>query len=266
MPKTGADHSLEPPAPKLVKLRGKFPRVAVLSDIHAPFENKKAVKTAFDILSDYQPDLIVLAGDIFDNFQLSDHEKDADRRLTLQDELDYMGDAIIKPVDSLAPDVIYISGNHTARLQRLIRREPALFGLRSLAFKKTANLPDHWTFYQQDTHVRIGKLLYLHGDIKGRGGGAKNVAANLHSKLRTSCIFGHHHRFDTHYATDYEGHVSAAFANGHLCDVAQARYITAADWQSGFTLVEYSPNMKSYSVQQVLLVDGTAVWRGEFYG
>lgn len=254
------DHSLDAPAPKLHRLRGKYPRVAFLSDIHAPFEDQAAMQAVFHILDDYRPDLTIIGGDAVDFYGASDHVKDPDRQETLQEEFDLANARVFKPIDRLSPKVIYLPGNHENRLFRTIRREPSLFNLRALSLKKAMELPDSWDVYANQTHLRIGHLLFLHGDLAGRSGGARNIAANMLEKMRTNCIFGHHHRVQHVIKTDYEGKFTGAWANGHLCDVSQARYIANPDWQQSISLVEYSENMKYFQVYQVIIHNGVAVW------
>lgn len=260
----GKDFSLEAPAPRLVTYEHRLQRVAFISDVHVPFQDDKALKVVWGILKDFKPELIYLGGDIHDNYALSNHEKDPDRELSLQDELDFMSEIMVKPIKSLGSKVIYQLGNHEERTYRLIRRERALKGLRALSFKKTAELPDNWIVLQDQTHLRIGKLLFHHGDMRPKAGG-KHLAASMLEKLRTSNIHGHNHRFDIHYASDYSGSVNACFSNGHLSDPAQARYITCPNWQTGFSIVEYSKDMQSYAVQQILINKDCTVWRGKTF-
>lgn len=260
----GKDFSLDAPAPKLLQFSQAVQRVAYISDVHVPFQDDRALNIVWQILADFEPQLVYLGGDVHDNYALSNHDKDPDRSVTLQDELDFMRKVVVEPLNEITPRVIYQLGNHEERTYRLIRRERALAKLRSLSFKRAAELPASWTVLQDQTHLRIGKLLYHHGDVRPKAGG-KHLASGMMDKLRTSNIHGHAHRFDVHYATDYEGHVAATYSNGHLSDVAQARYITAPNWQQGVSLIEYSSNMQSYAVQQVLIHDRAVVWRGAEY-
>jgi len=505
----GNDYSLEFPQNNLINLKDRPKKVAFISDTHHPFHDKKAMKIVFDILSDYKPEIVILGGDNFDNYQLSFHDKDLDRRISLQDELDVLSKELINPVNSICKNTLYIHGNHecfsddtevltrdgwklfsslkkkdlvgcfnintqsieydkptaihkyfvnedlvsikdkytdllitrnhrllfkhsysganwrlkrfneieinkanliftssginllpdykvtdndirtsdcfprteqmptwvfnlserqfeifletcidfsgsrrknrslvlygkkaflddiqraclqngyrtilieyksncyklnikknlykmfiskkhitnvnyignvwcvttkydtvivrrngkvsitgNSRLVRLVRREPALFNLRSLMFSKMAQLPETWSVYPNQTHIRIGKLLYLHGDLAGRGCGGAYKAGNMLNKLRTSCLFGHWHVMQKHYITEYDGNVKAGFANGHLSDIKQVRYINPCDWQTGFSLVSYSDDMKFYNVEQILILENKAIWRGKLY-
>jgi predicted phosphodiesterase len=231
-----------------------------LSDIHAPFEDQAAMATVLRIMNDYQPDLTIIGGDAVDFYGISTHDKDPDRRHTLQEEFDAAFERVFAPIDQISERVLYIPGNHEARMFRMIRDKPALFNLRSLSLKTAMGLPARWDVYANQTHLRIGKLLYLHGDLNGRGGGAKNIASNMLDKMRTNCLFGHFHRVQHVIRTDYEGRFTGAWANGHLCDVSQARYVSNPDWQQSITLVEYTRDMEKFQVYQVLIHNGEAVW------
>lgn len=239
-------------------------RVAFISDVHIPFEDKLAVQAMLKFLSDFRPDLIILGGDIYDFYLVSDHDKDPGRIQTLQDEFD-SGQYLLKALGSLAPSVVFMEGNHEQRLQRVMNRNPGLYKLRALDFRHAAELPEAWQCYPSQTHYRIGGLLVLHGDLRGRGTAIKHAASGMLSKLRTSCIFGHLHRFGTHYETDYSGTVRAGFANGHLSDVAEAKYITAPDWQSGFSTICFGASQDIFAVQQHLVIDGRFIVDGREY-
>lgn len=266
MARVTIDQSLEAPAPRLLEFTQKVKRVAFLSDIHVPYQDDRALSIVWKILADFKPQLVYLGGDIHDNYMLSDYDKDPDRDMTLQDELDFMGAVVVKPLKALCNKVIFQVGNHEWRTYKLLRKIRALEGLRALSFKRMAELPDTWTVLQDQTHLRIGKLLYHHGNMHNRGNGGKHLAASMLDKLRTSNIHGHSHRFDIAYASDYAGSVNACFSNGHLSDIQQARYITAPNWQSGISLIEYSAEMTSYAVQQILIHNQESiVFRGKEY-
>ena len=239
-------------------------RVAFISDVHVPFEDKLGVQAMLKYLADFEPDQIILGGDIFDFYLASDHDKDPGRAQTIQDEFD-AGRYFFKAINELAPSVVFMEGNHEQRLQRMIARNPGLYKLRALEFRHAAELPETWRCYPSQTHYRIGGLLVLHGDLRGRGTGVKHAAAGMLSKLRTSCIFGHLHRFGTHYETDYAGTVRAGFANGHLSDVREAKYITSPDWQSGFSTICFGSSQDIFAVQQHLIVEGRFVVDGKEY-
>jgi len=241
----------------------KFTKIAFISDVHLPFENKPAVRVMFDFLADYKPDLIVLAGDIYDFYEISDFDKGPGRITTLQDEFDE-GRYFISAIDELCPNVDYLLGNHEDREQRLINKNPGLFKLRSLDIKRAAELPEHWRIHPSQTHFKLGKLTALHGDIKGVKT-AVHPARTLFQKLKRSCIFGHFHRFGNHLDTNYDGEIRGGFANGHLSDVSRVTsWVTCPDWQEGLSTISLCED-GGFAVQQRLIVNGRLITEGKEY-
>lgn len=254
-----------PPQPKAPTIFApkQFSKIAFISDVHLPFESKVAVRVMLDFLADYRPDLVILGGDIYDLYEVSDFDKGPDRITTLQDEFDG-GRYFIKAIDEVCSSVDFLLGNHEDRLQRLISRNPGLFKLRSLDIKHAAELPDHWRVHPSQTHFRLGKLTALHGDIKGVRS-ATHPARTMFSKLKRSCIFGHWHRMDLHLDTNYDGEIRGGFANGHLSDVSRVTsWVTCPDWQEGFSTISLCED-GNFAVQQRLIVNGRLITEGREY-
>lgn len=241
----------------------RFSRVAFISDIHLPFENRVAVRLMLDFLADYKPDVVLLAGDIYDFYEISDFDKTPGRITTLQDEFDE-GRYFIRAIDELCPEVHFLIGNHEDRLQRVINRNPGLFKLRSLDMQRAAELPERWRIHPSQTHFKLGKLTALHGDIKGIKS-AVHPARTLFQKLKRSVIFGHFHRFGVHLDTNYDGDVRGGFANGHLSDVSRVTsWVTCPDWQEGFSTISLCED-GGFAVQPRLIVNHRLIVEGKEY-
>lgn len=253
-------HNISPP-----KSHSRVDKIAFLSDIHFPFEDRIALQAVVGFLKDWKPTEIVLGGDIFDCYSVSDYDKEPGRHHTLQDEFDSASD-FLRAVDELAKGKVrFFIGNHENRINRHISAYPGLYKLRSLDFGVAAGLPRHWTVHPSQYHHRVGGLLLLHGDLRGRvTSGGINPAATMLRKLRTSCMFGHWHRHGQYFETNYDGTVRGGFANGHLSDVKEAKYITSPDWQSGFTTIASVGD--KFAVQQRLIIDGRLITDEKIYG
>jgi predicted phosphodiesterase len=255
------------PRTRVVDLGRKYERIAFLSDLHHPFQDDAAIDCALGVLRDYRPQLLVLGGDYFDCYSISDHDKEPGRADCLQDEFDAARETHRKIEDAIGgADVIWVDGNHEERIQRVQRAKPGLFKLRSLELPVAAELPKRWMYYPNQTRFKGGPLTMLHGDTKARGTNSKHAAAGMLSKLRTSCLFGHLHRFQTYHETADDGRTRGGYANGHLCDVAQAQWITNPDWQQGFTTVEHDWSANLFTVQPHLIWSGRHRWGGKTYG
>lgn len=103
--------------------------IVVLSDIHIPFHDTKAVKCALDFVKNERPDIVVLNGDILDMFMLSRFTKGEGRNpmeeITMCRE--FLKD--LREVSRNA-DIYYVIGNHETRLEHyVLNKAPELASL-----------------------------------------------------------------------------------------------------------------------------------------
>jgi hypothetical protein len=239
-------------------------RVAFLSDLHVPFLCERAWGAAMSLLEDYRPDLVVLGGDLFDFYSISAHDKEPGRLDRLQDEFDAAA-PLWKQVDALSGRKVVIWGNHEERLIRLTHANPGLVNLRALTIEAAAEMPQGWTYYPNQTRLKVGPLSILHGDLKGRGTSSVHAASGFLRKLRTSCLAGHLHRFQSFFETNADGTIRAGFASGHLSDPDEARYLASPDWQQGFTTIDFDHEAGLFSVTPHLIIEGRTRWNGKTY-
>jgi len=139
-----------------------------LGDIHLPFFDPTAVKMALKFIQQEQPGCVHLLGDLCDMHSLSRYDKDPNRRLNLQEELDIVRDWLTELRDA-APraKIIYSEGNHEFRLKKYLRSEAkALAGLRALSLDKLLDFDKlHILWQPHDRPYRLGHLLFTHGSL-----------------------------------------------------------------------------------------------------
>jgi len=215
---------------------GKLIKVANLSDIHFRFEDTLKVNIALREVSNFKPDVIVLNGDIYDCYTVSDYDKDPLRRTTIQDEFDGAR-WFINAVDKLAKKVVFIQGNHENRFNRMFSSHPGLYDLRALEFAKAAELPSRWVVLKDQEFYTLGDMVFLHGNLRGSSERSINPAMTLLKYIKKSLICGHYHRFGAFYDTTYEGLPIIGHMSGHMSDVSKAKFITKPNWQSGWSEV-----------------------------
>lgn len=239
----------------------KYERIAFISDLHCPFQDKAAVTVTCKAIRDYKPNAVVLAGDFYDFYSVSEHDKEPGRCKFLQAELD-AAKPTVQEVDDAAgdADVLFLEGNHEYRLARMLQKNEGLCEMRSLQLPVAAELPRRWQYFPNQTRFKLGPLTLLHGDVRGRGTSVKHAGFGMLSKLRTSCMFGHLHRFQTYHETADDGTIRGGFANGHLCDVSEAKYITSPDWQMGWTSIDFDWSIGVFSVAPHLIVKNAMRW------
>jgi hypothetical protein len=243
--------------------------VVFLSDLHVPYEDKKAVRAVIDLIEDLQPHRIVLNGDIQDFYRVSRFDKDWERTDTLQDEID-TGNFYRMKFRDAAPNAVIdeTEGNHEARLGiYLDRNADALGSLRSL---RLPALLQHKT-YQITGHGDEGFLLrpdfwIKHGEIARQDAGMSAKAQML--KAFTNGLTGHTHRLGEFTVRVGMGKVYRWFENGCLCNIDDADYIRggAPNWMQGFSVGQFSTNSDKFKVELVEVEDGGFSYHGKTYG
>jgi len=234
-----------------------------ISDIHAPFQAKQATKMAIDFIKEQRPGTVHILGDACDMYSISSFNKDPMRRLNLQEELDSVRDILTELRDA-APRarIIYSEGNHEYRLKKYLMSEAkALAGLRALTLEKLLDFQRlRIRFQPHDRPYRIGPLLFTHGQFVSRWSG---MSAKRHFERFGCCtIHGHTHRLGSFYHTDIST-IYGCWENGCLSTLTPD-YVTAPDWQNGFSVVHHSKTF--FHVEQVAVISQKYCFRGRVVG
>jgi hypothetical protein len=98
-------------------------RIGILSDIHFPYADLEALNIAVKYLIEWEPDCIILNGDIIDCYQLSFYERDP-RKRSFKYELDMLRNFFVQ-IRELFPStrIVFRSGNHERRYERRILQQ-----------------------------------------------------------------------------------------------------------------------------------------------
>lgn len=237
-------------------------KVAVLSDIHYPYEDRNCIAITKKFLKDYKPNIIVLNGDIADCYSISQYTKDPKRNISAQDEIDYTHDRLKEFVEEFPEtEFKYLEGNHETRLSRLIKSNaPALSSMRAMAFENALGLRDlgiEWIDSSKDLY--IGKLLFYHGDLARKGSGS-SIKGHF-DQYGCSMIIGHIHRLGIAYKRNKHG-THILIENGTLCDF-NVDYMRYPDWQHGFTTLDFDGDdffVKQYPIINYKLIADNKVY------
>lgn len=234
----------------------------VLSDQHIPFQDPLIEDLTIEFLKEHKPKVIHLLGDILDFYSLSRFDKDPARKQSLQGELD----GALKYFARLRKAcprarIIYSEGNHENRLRRYLwSQAQALSDLRSLTFEELLGLKEHrieWV--DASKPYRIGKLLFIHGELVRRHSGAS--AKGHMDKFGCNVIHGHTHRLGAHYHRTFDT-MMGAWENGCLCDL-NPEYATCPDWQNGWSVVWFRGD--DFNVEQICVTNYEYVYHGKLY-
>lgn len=228
-------------------MRNKF---IVISDIHYPYHDAKAIKCVLDFIQDKEIDTIILNGDILDFYDVSSFDKDPDRVNSLQKEID-MSTKFFKKLRTIKPDarILFIKGNHEYRLERYLKKHPELYSLDALKLPNLLDLKKYNIEYS-DKGIKLGNLKIIHGDMVRKFSGY--TARGELEKHDSSGVSSHTHRGGVYYYRTPERHL-AWFESFCLCDL-NPEYINEPNWQQGF-LYGYVEK-DSFAVTPMPIVDG----------
>lgn len=228
-------------------MKNKF---VVISDIHFPYHDDKALKAVYKFLEYHPVDTIILNGDILDFYDVSSFDKDPDRVNSLQKEIN-MATKFFKKLRTIKPEarIVFIKGNHEYRLERYLKKHPELYSLDAL---KLPNLLDlkRYNIEYSDKGIKLGNLKIIHGDMVRKFSGY-TARAEL-EKHDSSGICGHVHRLSCYYYRTPERYL-AWYESGCLCDL-NPEYINEPNWQQAF-LYGYIEK-DSFAVTPIPIVDG----------
>ena len=228
-------------------MKNKF---VVLSDIHFPYHDEKALKAVYNFLSNTQVDTIILNGDILDFYDVSSFDKDPDRINSLQKEID-MAQKFFKKLRSLAPKakIVFVKGNHEDRIERYLKKHPELYSLNALKLPNLLNL-DNYVIGYSPKGFKLGNLKIIHGDMVRKF--SSYTARGELEKHDSSGISSYTHRGGAFFYRTPERYL-AWFESFCLCDL-NPEYISEPNWQQGFLYGYIEKN--SFAVTPIPIVDG----------
>lgn len=263
----------EIPAERLIKPRQALPyRMMVNSDDHYPIVDKYYEAALFAFARDWKPDTWLHGGDRYDLWSISTHEKEPERIYNgpgsvLQEEFDSAQDSW-KEICRIAEHVHFLPGNHENRIQRLIKANMGLFGLRSFDWHKLADIPEKVRIYNYGDVPEIGGISFEHGDRIGGRMGCLHAADWVLNKRAVNTIFGHTHRVETRYRVDRRGSLIFAHNLGHGSDTKLQKYAGPnPNWQHGFAAIEFYTvgGKPRFAFHPIVVVDGRFMFGGKLY-
>lgn len=211
-------------------------------DIHAPFQDKKAVARMFDLGIE---EGLILNGDFIDYYWLSSWPKTA--ALTKLAGYSRTREEIMSLVAEIQrrfKHVIFGAGNHEARIETLSRKYPGFDGKWYWMFQDI--LPKYWHYLDHGYRLVLPQktfnglpIVIEHGD-KCLYGGVPSAERLVTSYPGQCTIIGHNHRLQQRYKTTWKNGnptVSMAYTVGHLSDIKLNNYASNPDWQKGWATV-----------------------------
>ena len=237
-------------------------RVIVLSDVHAPFHDPKALELAIKFARDLKPFELIIH-EWQDWYSISKFSKDPGRVENLQDDLDIT----IKLLEGLRrsfPDtkITMLASNHDARLKRYLWTDArGLNSLRDLTVQAQLHLDELEIDYSSYRFFRK-VVLFKHGDYI-RQQSAYTARAEL-SKEGVSGCSGHTHRLGVHWHSDRIS-TSVWVENGCLCSLSPEWVKGPVDWQHGLGVFTFKDGKKHFHPGYAQIINGEILWGDKLY-
>ena len=229
--------------------------ILILSDIHFPYQDNKALQLALDYGIDNKVNAVYLNGDTLDMYHGSRFVKDR-RKRDLASELE-IGREFLKQLQEVFKCPIYFKiGNHEKRWEDYLRiQAPELLGIADFELETILRFREFGVTLVKDKQIALaGKLPIMHGH-EWQGGFAPpvNPARGLYMKAKESCLIGHHHRTSEHTEKSLSGEVTTTWSTGCLCGL-QPDYAPYNNYNHGFAHVQTDKD-GNYHLKNMRIID-----------
>lgn len=247
--------------------------IVITSDWHIPFQDNEVLGVFLDFLSEYQPDELILNGNINDCTSFSSHPRLRDLANVFHDgktELEYWF-SIAELLREILPNckIVYIGSQcHEGWINNWVQQSPILVEDYNYTIPGLFKLDDFGIEYVDEVYDVLGnkELLITHGTVARSKGG--NSAYATMEQEGTSIIQGHTHRLAQVFKTTSVGE-TVAIESGCMCQRTPWYYLKGRrlmmDWQQGFVLLNTKGN--SFSTTCIPIIrdgnDNPYFWIGK---
>ena len=240
--------------------------IGILSDIHLPYQDNKALNIALEKCLDEKVDMILLNGDILDCYQVSYFDKNPTKSSFIK-EVEMMC-IFLKDLRRIFGDIkiLFKLGNHEERLERyLMSKAPAIFNIECFNIEKLIEIEYQrlfdekliWDVVKNKRVMQFASLSIVHGHEFGNSFFSPvNPARGYFMRAKTSILGGHNHQTSEHIESDLNGKIIGAFSTGCLCKL-NPDYHPINKWNHGFAIAKRANN--NYNVRNFKIIDGQLV-------
>lgn len=220
-------------------------RIAAISDLQTPFEDRKAVRAVAQFLEWWQPDLTISVGDEFDLPQISRYAAAGSGAGQFIGNLGKDRDHGVEVLRMLGIKHLTRS-NHLDRWFAALDRVPAFKNVPEFQLEAFLRFEELGITYHDEPWdpTGTGTWLLLHGDEGSMNSNAGLTSQGLALRAGRSVISGHTHRLGLvpktqTYLGDSKPRVTFGFEAGCLADFSSPgmRYAKFKNWQQGFGLL-----------------------------
>lgn len=213
--------------------------ILLLSDIHFPYQDNKALEVAINYGLDAKVNAVYLNGDTIDMYKASRFTKDP-RMRNLSDELELTREFLKLLQSEFNCPIYYKMGNHEDRWENFLRlNAPELLGIPDFDLGTILRFREFGVTEVKSRQLAYaGKLAILHGHEFGHSVFSPvNPARGLYMRSKESSIIGHHHQTSEHSEKSLSGDVVTTWSVGALCGLSP-EYMPFNKWNHGFAHIK----------------------------
>ena len=231
-------------------------KTLILSDIHVPYHDEKALEIALAYGDKYKPDSILLNGDTIDFYGISRWQKDPEER-NLPQEIEKTRQLVMH-IRERFPDakLIWKNGNHEDRWEAYLwNKAPELCGMTEFELRKILWLDDYqFDFVHSKQRIKAGRhMTILHGHEIFGAHNPVNPARTLTLKLKVSAMKGHNHQTSEHTERTGDDKYITCWSTGCLSELSPD-YMPYNNWNHGFATINLEGN--DFEVDNYRIIGG----------
>jgi len=230
--------------------------ILILSDVHIPYHNIKALQAAVQYGKSKGVDTVILNGDALDFYSVSRHEKNPNER-DLKREVE-LGREFFGWIRGMFPKakIYWKIGNHEDRWEKyLMDNANDIAWIEELQLSKLLKVERLGIeIIETEKIAKLGKLNLIHGhEFKGGGGGV-NPARWLSLRTKATAACGHFHRTSHNIDKQLDGSIVSCWSIGALCEM-NPKWLPYNDWNHGFATAEVEDN-GAFVLDNKMIIDG----------
>ena len=208
---------------KFVELPKECHNILVISDIHFPNHDVKALGKALEYGKANNINCIVINGDLLDNEPFTNHDAPPPNTSDVRDWFQMTEDFLDMLISEFKCPIYYIEGNHDNWYMRyLMKKAPVLFNDQYYTLSARLKLREKGIVWIPQTSVlMIGKLPVTHGHMIIKGFFSPvNPAKGVYNKIKGSMLIGHCHTTSEHSESNLQGDLNTTYSVACLCTLA----------------------------------------------
>ena len=224
--------------------------MVITSDWHIPYHDVEVLKVFFNFLQEYQPDELVLNGNINDCTAFSSHPKMRDIATTFRTAREEREKwfPIAEYLRDILPNtkITYIGSQcHEGWIDKWTALSPILLEDDNYTTKNWFRLNDYGIDYVPEVYDPIGDSTFLitHGTV-ARGQSGSSARATLDMEGTSVCV-AHTHKLSQVFKTTSVNEI-VGLECGCMCQRTPWYYLKGRrlmmDWQQGFVLANFKDN------------------------